>query len=101
MCQRTSFVPDCDCDDCMPAGCDGAEHDTLDAALVAASRNGLRGGYHVRMTAGAVTVQWYAADGAPPPRIEREALYAAAHELRRRGRKGQVPPGINALLVAA
>lgn len=101
MCQRSSFVPDCDCDDCLPPGCDGAEHDDLDEALADAAGNGLRGEYRVRMTAGSIAVEWHAADGAAPPRIEREALHAAAHELRRRGRRGEVPPGMSVLLVAA
>lgn len=101
MCQRATYVPDCDCDECLPPGCDGAEHDALDAALADASRNGLRGEYRVRMTAGAVAVEWHAADGSAPPRIEREALSEAAHALRRAGKRAEVAPGMRALYLAA
>lgn len=100
MCQRASFVPNCDCPDCMPFGADGCM-DAIDAALHEASQRAPRGVYRVKATAGTLAIDWCAEDGAAPPRIEREALHEAAHALRRHGRDVSLAPGMRALYLAA
>jgi hypothetical protein len=85
MCQRSFYVPDCDCGDCMPEGADGALEDALDAAQ---RRTGLRGRYVLRPLARTVAVSW-AGDGSRTD-VTRSALHTAARHAEARGHRAAV-----------
>jgi hypothetical protein len=96
MCQRSSYVPDCDCSDCMPEGADGAVEDALDAAQ---ARVRFRGRYVVRPLARTVAVSWVG-DGGSRRDVDQEALREAAHCLRRAGCSAVMVPGARELFAA-